>query len=208
MTESSPAADQQGQRYPLSFTQEWFLTLDQGRHGPLAPLAGGRIGIHQRQFDILRRAGPRQQVELLEYEPDLLVPDLRQFVAIELCDADSVQLVTPRRRLVEAPENVHQGGFAGSGWPHDGDEIPALDLEGDAFQHVYGHLSQPVILHQILNLDYRQHAAHLESRSLAALAAALGDGAAAGSRSRLRHLRDNYAVSILQGARGDLRVRR
>ena len=25
MTESSPAADQQKHRYPLSFTQEWFL---------------------------------------------------------------------------------------------------------------------------------------------------------------------------------------
>jgi len=33
MTESSPAADQQGQRYPLSFTQEWFVTLDQGDDG-------------------------------------------------------------------------------------------------------------------------------------------------------------------------------
>jgi condensation enzyme len=33
MTESSAAADQQGQRYPLSFTQEWFLTLDQGDDG-------------------------------------------------------------------------------------------------------------------------------------------------------------------------------
>ena len=33
MAESSPAADQQGQRYPLSFTQEWFLTLDQGDDG-------------------------------------------------------------------------------------------------------------------------------------------------------------------------------
>ncbi len=33
MTESSPAADQQGQRYPLSFTQEWFITLDQGDDG-------------------------------------------------------------------------------------------------------------------------------------------------------------------------------
>jgi hypothetical protein len=33
MTESSSAADQQGQRYPLSFTQEWFLTLDQGEDG-------------------------------------------------------------------------------------------------------------------------------------------------------------------------------
>ena len=33
MTESSPAADQQGRRYPLSFTQEWFITLDQGDEG-------------------------------------------------------------------------------------------------------------------------------------------------------------------------------
>jgi hypothetical protein len=33
MTESSPAAEQQGQRYPLSSTQEWFLTLDQGDDG-------------------------------------------------------------------------------------------------------------------------------------------------------------------------------
>src|SRR4029077_11883790 len=33
MIESSLAADRQGQRYPLSFTQEWFLTLDQGDDG-------------------------------------------------------------------------------------------------------------------------------------------------------------------------------
>jgi condensation enzyme len=32
-TKSSPTADQQGRRYPLSFTQEWFLTLDQGDDG-------------------------------------------------------------------------------------------------------------------------------------------------------------------------------
>ena len=33
MTESSPAAGQQRQRYPLSFTQEWFISLDQGDDG-------------------------------------------------------------------------------------------------------------------------------------------------------------------------------
>jgi hypothetical protein len=33
MTESSPVADQQEKCYPLSFTQEWFLTLDQGDDG-------------------------------------------------------------------------------------------------------------------------------------------------------------------------------
>ena len=33
MTESALALDQQSKRYPLSFTQEWFVTLDQGDDG-------------------------------------------------------------------------------------------------------------------------------------------------------------------------------
>jgi condensation enzyme len=33
MTESSLALDREPQRYPLSFTQEWFITLDQGDEG-------------------------------------------------------------------------------------------------------------------------------------------------------------------------------
>jgi hypothetical protein len=33
MTESSLVADQESARYPLSFTQEWFITLDQGDDG-------------------------------------------------------------------------------------------------------------------------------------------------------------------------------
>ena len=33
MTESSLALDQESKRYPLSFTQEWFVTLDQGDDG-------------------------------------------------------------------------------------------------------------------------------------------------------------------------------
>src|SRR5579872_7350976 len=33
MTESSLALDQESTRYPLSFTQEWFLSLDQGDEG-------------------------------------------------------------------------------------------------------------------------------------------------------------------------------
>jgi len=33
MTEASRALDQESKRYPLSFTQEWFVTLDQGDDG-------------------------------------------------------------------------------------------------------------------------------------------------------------------------------
>jgi condensation enzyme len=33
MMESSLVPDQESARYPLSFTQEWFITLDQGDEG-------------------------------------------------------------------------------------------------------------------------------------------------------------------------------
>ncbi len=51
MTESSPAADQHGQRYPLSFTQEWFLTLDQGDDG-------GTFGSRFTMVQPMRITGP------------------------------------------------------------------------------------------------------------------------------------------------------
>jgi condensation enzyme len=48
---SMPAADQDGQRYPLSFTQEWFLTLDQGDDG-------GTFGPRFMTVSTVRIAGP------------------------------------------------------------------------------------------------------------------------------------------------------
>src|SRR5271154_5592079 len=42
MTDTSVALDQEAKRYPLSFTQEWFLTMDQGDEG--GPF-GGRFVI-------------------------------------------------------------------------------------------------------------------------------------------------------------------
>jgi len=42
MTDTSVALDQEAKRYPLSFTQEWFLTMDQGDDG--GPF-GGRFVI-------------------------------------------------------------------------------------------------------------------------------------------------------------------
>ena len=129
---------------------------EQRRHAPArAARAAGVVGVQQRQFHILQRAGPRQQVELLEHEADLLVANLRQLVAVQLADADPIQPVLPGRRLVEAPENVHQRRFAGAGRPHDRDEIAALDLERDALQHVHRHLAQAVVLHQILDFESR-----------------------------------------------------
>jgi hypothetical protein len=51
MTESSLALDQESKRYPLSFTQEWFLTLDQGD-------AGGTFGPRFILVSAIRITGP------------------------------------------------------------------------------------------------------------------------------------------------------
>jgi hypothetical protein len=51
MTESSLALDQELNRYPLSFTQEWFLTLDQGDDG-------GTFGPRFLMVRVLRVTGP------------------------------------------------------------------------------------------------------------------------------------------------------
>src|SRR2546422_84737 len=40
------------------------------------------IGVHERELHIFDGAGPGQQVELLEDEADLLIPDLRQFITL------------------------------------------------------------------------------------------------------------------------------
>src|SRR5581483_7154965 len=48
----------------------------------LPPLFGGNAGVNQRQFHIMQRRGPGQQVESLEDEADFLVADESQFVVV------------------------------------------------------------------------------------------------------------------------------
>jgi hypothetical protein len=45
MTGTSVAREQESKRYPLSFTQEWFLTMDKGDDG--GPFGGSGRGWRQ-----------------------------------------------------------------------------------------------------------------------------------------------------------------
>ena len=56
-------------------------------------ILGRHAGIHQRQFDVVQRAGARQQVEGLEDEADLFVADARQLVVVHLAHLLFVQQV-------------------------------------------------------------------------------------------------------------------
>jgi hypothetical protein len=88
MTESSLALDQESKRYPLSFTQEWFCSLDQGD-------AGGAFGLRFIMVCPLRITGP-VDVAVLQGALDDVVARHELLRTLVVRDADPpYQLVRP-----------------------------------------------------------------------------------------------------------------
>jgi len=96
-----------------------------------------------------------QQIELLEHESDLRVPDPRQGVRRQAGHVLAVELVAARARRVEAPEQVHEGRLARARGAHDRHEIAAFDRHGHAAQGVNGVGTEMVVLRQPLGDDDR-----------------------------------------------------
>ncbi len=80
--------------------------------------------------------GARQQVEGLEDETDFPVADLRQLVVIHLAHVRAVEFIQARSGRVQAAQQIHQGGFAGTGRPHDGHILAALHFNRNIAQRV------------------------------------------------------------------------
>jgi hypothetical protein len=108
-------------------------------------------------FDVVERRRARQQVEALEDEPDLLVPDGGELVLRHLRDVLPVEEVLARRRPVEAAGDVHERRLAGTRRPGDRQELAALDVEVHAAQRLHLDLADDVPLDEILDRDDRRH---------------------------------------------------
>src|ERR1700677_728386 len=98
MTESSLALDQEPEQYPLSFTQEWFVTLDQGD-------GGGTFGSRFIMFRPLRVTGP-VDLAVLQGALDDVVARHELLRTLVVRDADQpYQLVCPPCPVpLEAPD--------------------------------------------------------------------------------------------------------
>src|SRR5207302_1969467 len=59
------------------------------------------------------------------------------------------------RRAIQAPQQVHQGGFAGPRWSHDRHELPGADAQGDAPKRVDRAIPLTVDFGEIPRLDDR-----------------------------------------------------
>jgi hypothetical protein len=106
-------------------------------------------GIYQGKHDILQCRVPGQQVECLKNETNFSIPDFRQVIVIQLVDILVIQLVIPGSGRIQASDNVHQCGFAGTGGSHDGNIFPPFYLQGDFSQCPHNLSANLVILDNI-----------------------------------------------------------
>ena len=81
------------------------------------------------QLHLLNGARPRQQVEVLEDEAELLVADDRQLLPRPRGDLKSVQHVAAARRRVQAAEDVQHRRLARPRRAHDRDELALVDVD-------------------------------------------------------------------------------
>src|SRR5262245_54583471 len=86
----------------------------------------------ERQLHVLEHREIADQVERLEDETDLPVPDARAFGAIDPFDGITAQGITATARRVEEPKDREQGRFPAAGGPFDGDVVAGVYLEVDA----------------------------------------------------------------------------
>ena len=126
--------------------------LQQGQ-GPLAALPATHARVEHGQLHIAHDARLGQEVVALEDEADLLVADPGQLAAREPLDLSPVERVGAGRGEVQAAQDGHEGGFAGSRGADEGHELALLHREVDAPEGVDRRPVGPVDLGETASLD-------------------------------------------------------
>ena len=81
------------------------------------------VSVNQRQFDVVEHRSARQKVEGLENEADPLVADASQFVVGEVGGVFAFKKIFSGCGAVQEAHDVHQGGLAAPGGPHNRQEF-------------------------------------------------------------------------------------
>src|SRR5262249_12583541 len=106
----------------------------QRRAGLLVLLGERYVAVEKRQLDVFNGAGARNEVEVLEDEPQLLIANGGALIGGQIRDVGAAEVIGAARRAVEAADDVHERRFARARRPHYGDERSAVDLDRDAAQ--------------------------------------------------------------------------
>ena len=103
-------------------------SLHDGLHLCLA-LRLRNIKIGKRKFDVLLYIQFIYQVEALEHKTDFSLSHIRTLLFLQVCHLVITQEIFSRSRVVEQTEDIEQGGFAATGWSHDGNKLAVFYCE-------------------------------------------------------------------------------
>src|SRR3546814_17552279 len=95
----------------------------QRRHAGSLPRGPVLPTIEEGKFDILKRAGPREQVEALDDKAKIFTPEQRPLAPIQFFDMDTMKGKSARGWEVQAAKDVHRPRFPPPLWPHEGNNI-------------------------------------------------------------------------------------
>jgi len=146
--QARPAGQRPGDRHPLLLAAGklvWAVggvaghpgQLEHGRD-PLPALAGPQARDAQRNPDVLRRGQHRHEPEGLEDEGDPVSPHRQPLPLGHPVHLAAVHPHPALRRVVQAADDVQQGGLAGAGPAAQGNELPVVYRERHPAQRVNG----------------------------------------------------------------------
>ena len=95
------------------------------------PLRLGHALDFQPEFHIAHDRAMRQQGEVLEDHPELAPAQFAQGLGRQAGDVLPVDVNPAGIGLVQAVDQAQQGRFAAAGQPHDDEDLPAHDFQGD-----------------------------------------------------------------------------
>ncbi len=112
-------------------------TIEQARR-PVATLSGRQAGVNRRHLHVSDRGELAEQMIALENEAEMLAPQFRQLIDGQHAGIAAGDTVMPRRRPVEAAEDVHQRRLARAGRADDRDHLAGIDADIDVVERDHG----------------------------------------------------------------------
>jgi hypothetical protein len=98
---------------------------------------GRRAAVEQPLGDVLQRAHPVEQEELLEHEADRARAQAGELAVVEVGDVGAGHRDAAFRRAVERAHHVQQGRLAGPGRADDADQLAVVDPQAHAVQRAH-----------------------------------------------------------------------
>src|SRR6266496_381178 len=111
--------------------------------------------VNQGQFCVLSRGSAREEIKILQDEPDFAISNSGELIASQSGNISTIQEITTGAWSVETAQDVHQRRFAGTARAHERYEFAALNFERDPAHGGHFHFAGAINFMHVDKSDWR-----------------------------------------------------